>query len=176
LENRKFNSAVIGIGLVAAGVLLLLTQYNFFSMFNIGGISWLILAGLALVAVYYFYNDKKQFLEWGLLLIFIAIFNIIVFYCQQYYGLGYQRLWPGFLIAIGLSGALAAILHKHDFKGLTSSLFSATVGVGMLVYTTGLLQLEGVHSIVLFVGLAMIFVGVKLTLDSFLSKEKQNES
>jgi hypothetical protein len=153
--------------LIAAGILMLVAQYGlpFYIEF-----SWpmiLLVIGGAMIAAFYLTKPKKGYLLNGCIVLWLGFYFLTMESRLGFY-FGYDRLWPGLLLAVGLGQLTAAALSRELRLYMIGAVIVAGGGAVLLYFTiTGCGELS-YSNVALLVAIALILLGVKLVLDFFV--------
>jgi hypothetical protein len=161
------QTVLVAVILIAAGTLTLVAQYGlpFYIEF-----SWpmiLLVIGGAMVAAFYLTKPKKGYLLNGCIIIWLG-FYFLTMESRLGAHFGYDQLWPGILVAVGLGQFTAAVLSRELRLYMIGAFIVAAGGAVLLYFTiTGSEELSYTNIVVL-VAIALILLGVKLVLDFFV--------
>jgi hypothetical protein len=164
--NRN-QTVIVGLAMIIIGAYILLAEYGL--PFRIHA-SWpviLMVIGAALIAAFFFTKPRVGYLFAGSLIFWLGIFFMLIENMLEHY-YGYARLWPGFLIVVGLAHLSTALLAPSQAKHLGGAVFFLAMGSVFFYFTFTGWQSIRFDNIVTIIAIFIIFAGFKLVLDFFL--------
>lgn len=168
---KRAPTMVVGVVLVIIGAYLLLAEYGLTIRFHVSWPLILIVIGGALIAAFYTSKPRTGFLIGGCIVLWLGAFFIAM---ENYfeYRFGYSRLWPGFIIVIGLANITAALLSEKARKNFAPGVILLGIGGACLLYTFGGWHALGFTNLTVLAAVVIILLGFKLIVDFFVRKGK----
>jgi hypothetical protein len=165
--NRK-QTVLVGVALIVLGAYMLLAEYGY--PFRIHA-SWpviLMIIGGALMAAFFLTKPRTGYLFAGSLVFWLGVFFMLMENAMEDQ-FGYSRLWPGFLIVLGLAHLSTAIFTPSRAKHLSGAFFFLAVGSAMLFFTFTGWRAVRVDNVVTIIAIFIIFAGLRYIVGFFLS-------
>ena len=169
--NRR-TTVIIGAVLIIFGIYVLLAEYGFTFRLNVSWPLILVIVGAALIASFFTAKPKTANLFLGALVFWLGIFFLLM-ENQLEYTIGYGRMWPGFIIALGLAHLMTGMLKPSARRHIgTATMLFAVGAVCFFVSFHGFRNL-GFINLMSVLGVVVIIFGLKLVLDFFFGPREK---
>jgi hypothetical protein len=165
----RSGTIVVGIVLIAAGVLLLLSEYGFVRNFRISWPVILIIVGVAMLVAYHTSKPKWSYLEGGFVLILLGL---VFYWIHDIVGPaeGYRTWWPLIVIAAGLGQLLAELYGPIQRRQIVPSLVTIAIGGLLLALALNEWRTWDIDVIAFAGGSILIFIGLIVLAQGFAGK------
>lgn len=160
--DRRFT-ILVGIGLVFVGAIILFSEYGFPFRLRMSWPVILLVIGGAMIVAYLTSKPRKNLLFGGSVVFWLGIFFLLMEnLLRQTYG--YGRLWPGFIIVLGLAHLTTAVLNPAMKRQMTAAVAFIALGVVLLFFTIRGWRDISFHGLLVILGLVVIILGLKLII------------
>ena len=166
---KRGNTVVIGAALVVVGAYMLLAEYGLTIRFRVSWPLILMVVGGAMIAAFYTSKPRVEFLLGGCIVLWLGVFFLAMGNYLQH-AFGYSRLWPGFIIVVGLAHTTAALLSERARKCFTPGVILLAVGAACLLFTFRGWRALGLTNLTVLAAVVIILLGCKLIVDFFVRK------
>ncbi len=123
-----------------------------------------------MIAAYLTSKPKKNYLFGGSLVLWLGIFFLLMENLNRFH-YGYGRLWPGFIIVLGLAHLTCAILNPAMQRHFTAAILFIVLGAAFLFFTLRDWRYFSFRTGIIILAIVIIVLGFKLVLQ-FLIGEK----
>ncbi len=170
---NRTQTIIIGVALIVLGAYLLLSEYGYPFRIHVSWPVILLVVGGALIAAFFISKPKTGYLFSGSLVLWLGVFFLLMENAFEYY-YGYSRLWPGFIIVVGLAHLTTAILNPAAKKHLGPATFFIAAGTVLMFFSfIGWRMIRSIN-IVTIIAVITIIIGLKYVVEFFMTiREKR---